>query len=146
MLPRSGRHAPLMRAASAAAPPGSATMRSVFHNARWDSRIASSVTSTVRATCFWASGNMSAPTRFGASESAAMPPAGASTGSPASSARVSVGAASGSTPITGTRPAYHAAMPPIRPPPPTATRSASSFGACSSSSTPTVACPCNVSY
>ena len=41
--------------------------------------------------------------------SAAMPPAGASTGRPAFSASVKVGADSGSTPTTVTAPAYHAA-------------------------------------
>ena len=89
----------------------------------------------------WAIGNISSPTRRGASESAAMPPAGASTGSPACSARCSVGAASGSTPITRMRPPYHAAMPPISPPPPTATSNVSRSGACSSSSQPERALP-----
>ena len=54
-----------------------------------------------------------------------MPPAGASTGRPAASAICSVGASRGSTPITLMRPSYQAAMPPIRPPPPTATSSVS---------------------
>src|SRR5712692_10935599 len=44
-------------------------------------------------------GNMSSPTRLGARESAAIPPAGLSTGRPARSALDKVGAASGSTPM-----------------------------------------------
>ncbi len=84
--------------------------------------IASSETSTTSATWSRAIGNVSSPTRFGARESAAIPPAGASTGFPAASARVSVGASSGSTPTILTSPPYHAATPPMRPPPPTATR------------------------
>src|ERR1700692_1306396 len=63
-------------------------------------------------------GNISSPTRLGASESAAMPPASESTGRPARSAFQSVGAASGSTPTIFTPPSYHAATPPINPPPP----------------------------
>ncbi len=65
-------------------------------------------------------GNMSSPTRLGASESAAIPPAGLSTGRPAWRAFANVGAASGSTPMSLIFPAYQAAMPPMRPPPPTA--------------------------
>ena len=79
-------------------------------------------------------GNMSSPTRAGASASAAIPPAGASTGRPACSARCSVGASSGSTPTTRVSPRYHAAIPPISPPPPTATSTVSRSGACSESS------------
>src|SRR6476620_690279 len=83
--------------------------------------MASSETSRTLFTCAWAMGNMSSPTRFGASESAAIPPASASTGRPASNARVRVGAASGSTPMILILEPYQAAMPPISPPPPTAT-------------------------
>src|SRR5206468_12776705 len=73
-------------------------------------------------------GNTCSPTRRGASESAARPPASASTGRPASKALVSVGDASGSTPITLIRPAYQAATPAISPPPPTDTSSVSISG------------------
>ncbi len=61
--------------------------------------MASSVTSTTRSMCVCAIGNISSPTRFGASESAATLPVGASTGLPAFSASVRVGAPSGSTAI-----------------------------------------------
>src|SRR5207244_14631 len=98
-------------------------------------------TSTTRSTYFLASGNMSSPTRRGASESAAMPPAGASTGFPASSARASVGAASGSTATIRIELPYHAAIPPISPPPPTATRSVSRSAACCCHSSPSVPYP-----
>src|SRR5262245_27754369 len=55
--------------------------------------------------------------------------AGASTGLPAFSASVSVGAPTGSTPMTrGVWSAYQAATPPIKPPPPTATRTVAAFG------------------
>ena len=84
---------------------------------------------------------MISPTRRGASESAATLPASASTGRPASRARVSVGAPSGSTPTTRIVPPYQAATPPISPPPPTATSSVSRSGTCSVSSAPTRALP-----
>ena len=61
------------------------------------------------------------PARPAPSASAATPPTSTSTGSPAASAAVSVGHRSGSTPITRTSLANHAAIPPISPPPPTAT-------------------------
>ena len=106
----------------------------------------SSLTSTTRSTARWAIGNISSPTRRGASESAAMPPAGASTGSPGLRARVSASArprARRRSPGRGR--AYHAAMPPISPPPPTATSSVSSSGACAASSSPSVPWPSSVS-
>jgi hypothetical protein len=59
---------PLSSAASAAAPPGSATRRKPDHSARCASRIAASSTSTTRLTYARASENISVPTRFGASE------------------------------------------------------------------------------
>src|SRR5262245_35641225 len=134
--PGAGVYAPAMSAAVAAAPPGSATMRSASQSVFCAARMSSSVTSTVRSTYFCAIANISVPTRRGASESAAIPPAGASTGSPARMAIVNVGASTGSTPTTRTRPSYHAASPPIKPPPPTATSTVSSFGACPVSSRP----------
>src|ERR1700683_2950546 len=63
-------------------------------------------------------GTTSPPPRRGANESAAIPPASASTGRPASSARVSVGAFSGSTPTILMRPWYQDEIPAIKPPPP----------------------------
>jgi hypothetical protein len=57
----------------------------------------------------------------------------------------SVGESSGSTPTTLTFPAYQAAMPPISPPPPTATRSVSRVAPCSSISRPIVPWPSSVS-
>src|SRR3989442_841328 len=99
-------------AARAAAPPGSATILTELHKASWARRIAASLTRTTLATPACAMGNMSLPTRRGASESAAMPPAGASTGRPALSASESVGAVSGSTPTIVTVPPYQPAMPP----------------------------------
>ena len=73
-----------------------------------------------------------------------MPPAGASTGRPASSALVKVGADSGSTPTTFTVPANHAATPPMSPPPPTETSTVSTV-ACAASSMPRVPWPSKVS-
>ena len=78
---------PESRAANAAAPPGSATSRSTSQSATWARRMASSDTSTTRSTYAWAIGNISSPTRRGASESAAMLPASASTGRPARAPR-----------------------------------------------------------
>src|SRR6185295_8920370 len=78
-------------AENAAAPPGSATMRRPRHRRACAFAIASSETSTVCRAYFWTIGNTRSPTRRGASESAARPPASASTGCPASSAFVSVG-------------------------------------------------------
>ena len=123
-------------AENAAAPPGSATMRRPRHSCACAFAIASSETSTVCRAYFWTIGNTRSPTRRGASESAARPPASASTGCPASSALVSVGDANGSTPTTLTRPAYQAAIPAISPPPPTETSTVSISGACCSSSRP----------
>ena len=57
----------------------------------------------------------------------------------------SVGEASGSTPMTLILPLYHAAMPPIRPPPPTGISRVSIPGASSSSSIPMVPWPSRVS-
>src|SRR4051812_36250137 len=136
-----GSYCPDSSAAYAAAPPGSLAIRKDSHSARCAARIASSSTSSTRSTYFCASGNMSSPTRFGARESAAMPPASASTGLPACNALLSVGARRGSTPMSRIRFSYHAAMPPISPPPPTATSNVSSFGACSSSSRPHAGLP-----
>src|SRR5690348_2761015 len=93
-----------MSAAKAAAPPGSATTLRASQRASWARWIASSGTRTTWSTCRLAMGYTSVPTRRGARESAAMPPAGASTGPPAWSAIVSVGEASGSTPTTLTLP------------------------------------------
>src|SRR6266404_2680512 len=59
-------------------------------------------------------------------------------GGPAWRAFANVGAASGSTPMSLIFPAYQAAMPPMRPPPPTATSRVSSFGYCCWNSRPTV--------
>lgn len=70
-------------------------------------------------------------------------PASASTCRPASSALESVGEASGSTPITLVSPAYHAAMPPMRPP--TGTNRVSILAASFSSSMPMVPWPSRVS-
>jgi hypothetical protein len=89
--------------------------------------------------------NISPPTCRGASESAATLPASVSTGLPAASARVNVGAPSGSTPTIRMRPSYQAAMPPINPPPPTATSSVCRLGACSLNSSPTLPWPSSVS-
>ena len=59
-----------------------------------------------------------------------------------SSASVSVGAAAGSTPTTRVPvPAYQAATPPIRPPPPTATSTVAASGTCSASSRASVPLP-----
>ena len=76
--------------------------------------MASSLTRATWSTKRWAIGNTFSPTRRGASESAATPPAGASTGAPASSAANRVGEASGSTPTTLVRLAYQAATPAIQ--------------------------------
>ena len=76
---RGGRNAPHSRAASAVAPPGSATSRN-RPTARCAAAIASSGTSTASATCAWAIGNISAPTWRAPRLSAARPPTGASTG------------------------------------------------------------------
>ena len=90
-------------------------------------------------------GNISSPTRRGASESAAMLPASASTGRPALSASVKVGASSGSTPMILAAPAYQAAIPPISPPPPTGTIDRIEIGRLLASSRPSVPCPRMVS-
>jgi hypothetical protein len=65
------------------------------------------------------------PIRRAPSESAAMPPTDTSSGAPASRARYNVGASSGSSAITRQRLANHAAMPAMRPPPPTLTSTVS---------------------
>src|SRR5229473_2344456 len=72
--PRFGLYRPECSAANAAAPPGSATTRSLFHSASCASTISSSETNTTFSTHFCAIGNMISPTRFGASESAVIPP------------------------------------------------------------------------
>ena len=81
------------------------------------------------------------PARPAPSASAAIPPTGASTGSPAARAAVSVGHVSGSTPITRASVAYQAAIPPSSPPPPTAAITVSSMGAWSASSRASVPWP-----
>ena len=143
--PAAGRYRPDSKAANAAAPPGSATTHRRDHKAACAWRIASSVTSTLTATCAWAMGNISPPTCRGARLSAAIPPAGASTGRPAARAMCSVGAPSGSTATTLTAPPYQAAIPPISPPPPTATSKVSTPGASACNSSPTVPWPSKVS-
>jgi hypothetical protein len=55
------------------------------------------------------------------------------------------GASSGSTPMSFTLPPYQAAMPPMSPPPPTATKSVSRSGASCSNSSPTLPWPSKVS-
>lgn len=140
--PSSGVNLRARTAAHAAAPPGSTTIRSVDHSASCALRISSSVTRMTRATSRLAIGKLRSPMRRGARESAAMLPAGASTGRPLSSAFVKVGAPSGSTPITRTFvPANQRARPEINPPPPTAAMTVVMSGACSSSSSPRVPCP-----
>ncbi len=74
-----------------------------------------------------------------------MLPTSASTGRPASRARVSVGAPSGSTPTSRTREPYQPAMPESSPPPPTPASTVSSSGAWASSSSATVPWPRMVS-
>ena len=76
----------------------------------------------------------------------ATPPTGQGTGRPSFSAVASVGQPSGSTLITCTPlPANQAAIPPISPPPPTATSSTSRSGDWSSHSRASVPCPASVS-
>ena len=81
------------------------------------------------------------PARAAPRASAATPPTSTSTGSPARRADDSVGHRSGSTPITLTSLAYQAAIPPINPPPPTATITVCSAGRWSDSSDASVPCP-----
>src|ERR1700694_5793676 len=136
-----GLYLPESRAPKAAAPPGSATTRTLSHSASCAARMSSSEISTERSTKASAIGNMNLPTRFGASESAAMPSVFASTGWPAARARQRVGEPSGSSAMIFTRPRHQAAMPPIKPPPPTATSSVSTSGRSASISQPMVPCP-----
>ena len=58
---------------------------------------------------------------------------------------VSVGASTGSTPTTRTDPAHQAAVPPMSPPPPTATRIVVTSGHCAISSIASVPWPSSVS-
>jgi hypothetical protein len=73
--PGAGVNLPESNAANAAAPPGSVTTRTLSDKAACAARMSSSDTSTDRSSSL-AIGNINSPTRFGASESAAMPPDG----------------------------------------------------------------------
>src|SRR6516162_9976653 len=143
--PGAAWYAPDVSAASAAQPPGSATSRSRSHSSSWAWRMASSLTSTAWAASVVRTEKGSSPTRRAPSESAAAPPTGASTGRPAFSAWVRLGASSGSAPTTRTRPAYPAAIPASSPPPPTLASTVTAAGACPASSVASVPAPRMVS-
>ncbi len=135
------RNAAESSAANAAAPPGSATMRNTSHSAACASRMASSGTRTTLCTLRLSDGKHQLAdaarcerVRSDASSRSVHRTAGFE--------RIRKrGAASGSTPTMRVRPAYHAAMPPMSPPPPTATSRVSSCGDCSSSSSPKLPWP-----
>src|ERR1019366_7496553 len=136
--PCGGSNLPETTAARAVAPPGSAISRICSHNRRCVAAICSSVPSTAPVTNDWAIGNINAPTCRAPNESAARPDTGQSSGRPTSMAVVNVGHPSGSTQMISAEPAYQAAMPPINPPPPVATRIWVSSGASIWNSRPTV--------
>ena len=108
------------------------------------SATASSGTSTLSAIQCRAAQTCS-PTRPAPSADAAMPDTSTSTGSPAARARCRVGVPSVSTATTRTSSRYQLAIPPISPPPPTATRSVSRSACCPASSRAIVPAPSSIS-
>src|SRR5918995_2686060 len=123
--PSSGRYAPERSAAGGAAAPGSTTMRRSSHSARCARLTASSSTTVTRSTNRRAIAKPMSPTQRAPSESAAIPPISVSTGAPCARAAARLAVPSVSTPTTRGSPRNQAAMPPIRPAPPTATSSVS---------------------
>ena len=109
--PGSGTYAPVRSAASAAAPPGSATIRRSRQIARCASRIASSSTSTHAIDVGPRDRERDVAGATGAEGVGRDAADGTSTGSPASRAASRHRDETGSTPTTRTSPAYHAAMP-----------------------------------
>src|SRR5215831_5660121 len=100
----------------AAAPPGSATIRNTCQSALWersDCPVSDEHDAMHMISNDW---KTRSPTRRGASESDAKPPASASMERPAAKAFVRVGEANGSTPTSLMRLAYQAAMPAMSPP------------------------------
>ena len=106
--------------------------------------MSSSLTSNESIPSFAAVAKAISPRRDAPSASAATPPTSTSTGPPVARALCRVGQDAGSTPITeiaSSTPASAFATPEINPPPPTATSTVSTSGACSAISSPRVPWP-----
>ncbi len=135
------------RCSSAARPVAPAPSASVFSRSsrtRMAAAISSSSTVTISSTYFCTSGSVFDPARRTAMPSLMVVAASIVTGAPASSAACMLGRRDVCTPTTrtsGFRDLMAQAMPPMSPPPPTGTTTASKPSTCSNISSPMVPCP-----
>ena len=134
----------LTSAARATAPAPSTTVFSISRRRRMALAISSSLTVTTSSTKRRASASVWRPTRRTAMPSAMVAAAGTVTRSPAWRAARIPGISSLCTPVTrtaGLSALRATATPPMSPPPPTGTMTASRSGTCSASSRAIVPCP-----